>query len=273
MRLLRPLGAVAAAAGIFGLAIPASAAGATTKAEAARAALISALQHSVQRAERPASTSSSSYNWSGYADLNTSGEVYSSVSSAWRQPTISCRTKEDQIAVFWVGMDGWTSSTVEQAGTLAQCYLGTAYYYTWWEMYPTNSVQVVGSTVKPGDKITASVKYAAGKYNLTVTDATTSGNNVSTKQACGSGLTCSNSSAEWIAEAPGGARGEYPLPDYVKWTPTGAKVSTTTTTGTISTFPDTSIAMVDSTNSYDLASVGSLLSGGKSFVDTWDNSY
>src|SRR5487761_829325 len=76
-----------------------------------------------------------SYNWSGYADDNTTGHTYRKVSGKWAEPAITCG-KEDQIAVFWVGIDGWNSSTVEQGGTLAQCFEGTAHYYTWWEMYP-----------------------------------------------------------------------------------------------------------------------------------------
>jgi len=37
-------------------------------------------------------------------------------------------------------------------------------------------------------------------YALTVTDATTSGNNISTTQSCAA-ATCVDASAEWIAEA------------------------------------------------------------------------
>ena len=53
-------------------------------------------------------------------------------------------TSATSLAAFWVGIDGYSSSSVEQDGTLVECYRGTAYYYTWWEMYPTNAIQVVG---------------------------------------------------------------------------------------------------------------------------------
>ena len=32
-----------------------------------------------------------------------------------------------------------------------------AYQYTWWEMYPTNAIQVVGQTLAAGDAITSTV--------------------------------------------------------------------------------------------------------------------
>ena len=80
-----------------------------------------------------------------------------SVVGSWTEPGVTCTSDEDQEAVFWVGVDGWTNDTVEQAGTVAQCFEGAAYYYTWWEMYPTNDITVVGSTVAPGDQIAASV--------------------------------------------------------------------------------------------------------------------
>jgi hypothetical protein len=67
---------------------------------------------------------------------------------------VSC-TSQTSLAAFWVGIDGCSSSSVEQDGTLAECYGGAAYYYTWWEMYPANAIQVVGQTLRAGDSITA----------------------------------------------------------------------------------------------------------------------
>jgi Peptidase A4 family len=216
-------------------------------------------------------TMQDSYNWSGYADDNTRANVYSKVSGTWAEPAITCG-KEDQIAVFWVGIDGWTSSTVEQAGTLAQCFQGTAHYYTWWEMYPTNSITVVGSTVKPGDKITASVVKTGTKYALKVTDSTTTANTFTITKTCAA-TTCLATSAEWIAEAPGGPRGEYPLPNFKTWSLTSASTISGTKTGTISAFPDDEVTMIDGTLTYPLASPGALNATGNAFKVTWKNSY
>ena len=54
-----------------------------------------------------------STNWSGYAA--TTG-TYTSVSASWTQPAGTC-SRGDQYAAFWVGLDGYTSSSVEQTGS------------------------------------------------------------------------------------------------------------------------------------------------------------
>ena len=60
---------------------------------------------------------------------------------------------------------------MEQDGTLIECYRDVAYQYTWWEMYPTNAIQVVGSSLRAGDTITASVVRSGSSYTLKVTDS------------------------------------------------------------------------------------------------------
>ena len=94
-------------------------------------------------------TQVSSTNWAGYADDNTAGNTYTSLSGNWTEPTGTC-TSATSLAVFWVGIDGFTSGSVEQDGTLIECSGGRVFYFTWWEMFPTNSIQVVGSSVRPG---------------------------------------------------------------------------------------------------------------------------
>jgi Peptidase A4 family len=211
------------------------------------------------------------YNWSGYADDNSTGKTYSTVTGSWTEPAITC-SNEDQIAVFWVGIDGFSDGTVEQDGTLAQCFKGTAFYYTWWEMFPTNNIQLVGSTVVPGDKIAGSVVKSGTSYTLKLTDSTHTADSFTEKETCAA-ASCVDSSAEWIAESPSGPRGYYPLPDFKTWTLSAATVKSGSTTGKISTFPDDEITMIDSTGTYPLASPGSLNSAGNSFKVTWKNSY
>jgi hypothetical protein len=177
-------------------------------------------------------TSVETTNWSGYADDNSKGNAYSKVSGDWTEPSVTCPTKELQVAVFWVGIDGFNGNTVEQDGTLAQCYEGKAYYYTWWEMYPTNAIQLVGTTVKAGDKIAGSVVKSGSKYALKLTDSTTSGNNISTTQTCTASV-CLDASAEWIAETPSYGRGYTPLPDFKTFTVSSASVTSGSKTGTI----------------------------------------
>jgi hypothetical protein len=202
-----------------------------------------------------------STNWSGYADTST---TFGSVTGNWTEPSVTCSGRSEQLAAFWVGIDGYSSNSVEQDGTLAECYFGHAYYYSWWEMYPTNDIQVVGSSVAPGDSISASVVRSGSSYTLKVTDSTHSANSFTTTQSCSS---CANSSAEWIAEAPSSSSGVLPLADFHTWTESGATVNS----GVISSFTDDEITMVDSSGRVK-AQPGPLNGSGNGFSVTWERS-
>lgn len=203
-------------------------------------------------------------NWSGYADTGTG---YSKVSSSWTEPSVTCGSSQT-LAAFWVGIDGYSSNSVEQGGTLAQCSGGTAQYFSWWEHYPVNSVQLVGSSVKPGDKITASVIRSGTSYTVKVTDATHTANSFSKTFTC-SAANCADTSAEWIAEAPSDSSGVLPLAHFSKWTASGDAVATTSKSGSISSFPDDEITMKGSDTK---ATPSALNSAGNSFSVTWDHS-
>ena len=93
---------------------------------------------------------STNSHWSGYADT---GKGFSSVAGKWKEPKISgCSASSPlEAVVFWVGIDGFNNQTVEQDGTAAVCGGGNPVtYFTWWEMFPTNTIQFVGATVKAG---------------------------------------------------------------------------------------------------------------------------
>jgi Peptidase A4 family len=260
----------------FGPAAGASTAGASPSARAAAAAR-TALEHITvgwHNAFRRESGSASgvrglsqvqSTNWSGYADT---GSGFSTVTGSWTEPTATCSSRTTSLAAFWVGIDGYSSSSVEQDGTLVECYRGTAYYYTWWEMYPTNAIQVVGSTLKAGDAISASVVRSGSSYTLKVTDSTHTANSFTTTQTCSS---CANSSAEWIAEAPSSSSGVEPLTNFHSWTESGATVKAGSTSGVISSFTDDEITMIDSSG-LTKALPGALNSSGNGFGVTWERS-
>jgi Peptidase A4 family len=206
-----------------------------------------------------------STNWSGYADT---GSSFSKVTATWTEPSASSCGFTISLAAFWVGIDGYSSSSVEQDGTLIECYFGTLYQYTWWEMYPTNDIQTVGDTLAAGDSISASVVRSGDSYTLAVTDSTRPANSFSTTQTCSD---CANSSAEWIAEAPSGEAGVYPLTDFGSWTAANATVTEGSTAGVISSFTDDEITMVDSSGNVK-AQPGSLNSSGNGFSVTWERS-
>jgi hypothetical protein len=207
-----------------------------------------------------------STNWSGYADT---GSSFSKVTGNWSEPGASC-SSSTTYAAFWVGIDGYSSDTVEQDGTLIECYDRTAYQYSWWEMYPTNDIQVVGESVSPGDSIGASVVRSGDSYTLSLTDSSNSANSFTTTQNCSD---CANSSAEWIAEAPccTSSGGILPLADFGTWTESGATVTEGSTSGVISSFTDDEITMVDNSGRVK-AQPGPLNGSGNGFSVTWERS-
>lgn len=208
-------------------------------------------------------TSVQSTNWSGYADT---GSSFSKVAASWKEPSAACSSNTTSLAAFWVGIDGYSSNSVEQDGTIIECYRRAAYQYTWWEMYPANAIQVVGSTLAAGDSITASVVRSGTSYTLSITDSTHSADSFTTTQSCSN---CANTSAEWIAEAPSGSSGVYPLARFSTWTDSGSTVTEGSTSGVISSFTDDEITMVDSSGAVK-AQPGALNGAGNGFAVTWE---
>jgi hypothetical protein len=209
-----------------------------------------------------------STNWSGYADTATSSN-YTKATGSWTEPKGTCGS-QTSLAAFWVGIDGYSSNTVEQDGTLIECVGGTPAYFTWWEMYPSNAIQVVGLSVRPGDKIAASVVRTGTSYALKVTDSTHPANSFTTKQTCGASK-CVDSSSEWIAEAPSNSSGVLPLTNFGTWTLKSATVTAGSTKGTISSFPDSEITMVNSSGKVK-AQPSALNSAGNQFKVTFKSS-
>ena len=148
-----------------------------------------------------------SSNWSGYA---VAGGTYSSVSASWTQPAVNCSTTPTGWSSFWVGLDGDTSSTVEQTGTEADCSSGRAVYSAWFEMYPKFPT-TYSAPVAAGDHFSASVTTdGRGTFSLTLADTTQGWTQQTTQRLKRARL----ASAEVIAEAPSSSGGVLPLADF-----------------------------------------------------------
>jgi hypothetical protein len=205
---------------------------------------------------RNATTTST--NWSGYAAAGANG-AFTSVTTTFTQPAVTC-TSGDQYSSFWVGLDGYTSNSVEQTGTEADCVGSTPEYSAWYEMYPKFPV-TYNTTVKPGDVITESVTFSGSRsYTMTLTDSTEGW----TKTTTASSSKGVRSSAEVIAEAPYSG-GVLPLADFGKVNFSGSTVNG----ATLSNSNPDGINMVS--NSGAPEATISTLSGGN-FSVTW-NSY
>jgi hypothetical protein len=156
------------------------------------------------------STSVSSYNWGGYAVTASS---VTSVSGSWVVPTITpipgASPTTTYYAAFWVGFDGYSSSTVEQTGILSETTGASTTYLAWYEFYPSPMYAISSLTIRPGDTIFASVTYSgsSGKgffgrsssaFTVTIIDETTGKSFSKT----GTVSNAARSSAEWIVETP-----------------------------------------------------------------------
>jgi hypothetical protein len=204
----------------------------------------------------PSTTLITSTNWSGYA-VNTTAGAVSDVRGSWNVQKVS--HTNSGYSSFWVGIDGFSSSTVEQIGTDSDYVGGREYYYAWYEMYPAGSVTITKDnlgnafSITPGDTINAEVSSSGSDFNLSITDASTS-QTFSTTQTLTS---AKRSSAEWIAEAPSSGS-ILPLANFGTVNFTGSNATINGTSGSISSFNNYQInmttrsgALKDQTSSLD----------------------
>ncbi len=219
----------------------------------------------------------SSTNWSGYAVTGRKGSV-TDVKGSWIVPAIqgTCPST-NQYSSHWVGIDGYSSGTVEQTGTDSDCQGGSPTYYAWYEFYPHPSFLISGLTVSPGDKMTADVKFSGNKFTATITDDTT-GQTFSTSARVNS---AQRSSAEWITEAPSSSGGILPLANFgtVQWGYDNTGVSSTNfatvggATKAIGAFGTSVHEITMVTNGGAIkASPSALSSDGTSFTVSWVSS-
>jgi len=243
----------------LGVVVTAAAACAVVFASGTRAA--TSVRHGLRVSSGPMHrlSNSSSSNWSGYA---VTGGRYTSVSASWVQPAVNCSVTPTGWSSFWVGLDGDTTSTVEQTGTEADCSSGTAVYSSWYEMYP-KFPKNYSDTVRPGDNFTASVTTdGRGNFTLTLSNTTRGWSHTTSARLKSAKL----GSAEVIAEAPSSSGGVLPLADFGTAAFSGAKANGTSFANLSGL---DSINMVSGTTTK--ASTGSISSSG-GFSVTWKHS-
>ncbi len=155
-----------------------------------------------------------SQNWSGYAAFLKKSAVNSvtAVYGSWIVPTLSAAPHNTWCSL-WVGIDGYSSSSVEQIGTEHDWNNGSQQNYAWFEMYPGGSYEINGFPLNPGDLISTSVVYASkNTFVMTITNNTQKKFSVIPTSYTKSS-TAQRSSAEWIMEAPY-YRGILPLSHF-----------------------------------------------------------
>ncbi|MDR0345603.1 MAG: hypothetical protein LBI49_21320 [Nocardiopsaceae bacterium] len=154
-----------------------------------------------------------STNWAGFAAAGKD-ERFRYVRATFFVPYVDCRSTPDSFSSHWVGLDGFASPTVEQAGVLAACDGTKPVYQAWYEMFPRLPVYS-DIKIRPGQSIVASIfrQSGTGTFTIRLTD-TTNGHHFTRTLSCPSRVRCRRASAEVISEAPSTGSTILPLSDF-----------------------------------------------------------
>lgn len=211
----------------------------------------------------------SSLDWAGYG---VSGTTFTKVQGSWVQPKATCPSTATQLAAFWVGIDGLSSTdhTLEQIGTDSDCAGKKPDYYAWFEMVPRSVVYLTsGYPVTPGYTINAEVSGSGKNFVLQIEE--THGGSViwhyTTKQSAT--VLPKASSAEWVAEDPctGSSCTIGPLADFGSVSFTNATANGVAISS--SAFNSTKLTMTTKGSKVTKARPSALTAGGTAFKVTW----
>jgi hypothetical protein len=167
---------------------------------------------------RHAVSNATSTNWSGAAVFAPADKPYRFVGGQWTVPNPNAISDGSYYASEWVGIDGWNSGDVLQAGTETHIskiwFITSRDVYTWWEWFPAGEVKISNLPVSPGDVM----------YCLICADSTTHATVTFSNQSTGvgtrfditppSGTTLAGNVAEWIVERPSINGSVAALTDY-----------------------------------------------------------
>lgn len=199
-----------------------------------------------------------SSNWSGYA---AAGGTFTSVTGTWTVPDPS--TTSAGADATWVGIGGVSSHDLIQAGTeTTMSGRSSARFDAWIELLP-RSQQIVPLTVSPGDSVTVTIAQQQGDQWLISMKDSTTGGDYSTIVTYAS----TNSSVEWVEEAPSGGRRILPLDDFGSVRFTDAKTTANGKTMTVAQAGGRPLTMINGARQ-PLAQPSPLGSDGSSFTIT-----
>jgi hypothetical protein len=160
--------------------------------------------------------------WAGYVAAEPPG-TFSCVEGSWIEPGVACGTGESAVAI-WVGIGGYSSNdlhigddghALEQAGTGVDCDHGVARHYAWHQRSPVQAddteygptaSQPEPMVIAAGDRIWAQVRFAEGRYRMTVANLTTGQSRAVIQASPG----LQRSSAQWVVDAEDG----QPMPRF-----------------------------------------------------------
>jgi hypothetical protein len=162
-------------------------------------------------------------NWSGFVTTDlAAGEKFNLIEGEWTIPNAypnSSKADGTYLAFSWIGIDGWGSSDVLQAGTASQCNVSNGVTtsqsaWPWFEWFPSYAMQFNNFSVKPGDTIWAEVYAESSTVGFAFLYNEGAGTYTSITFDAPSGTSLQGNSAEWILEDPSGGSSEYPFPNF-----------------------------------------------------------
>jgi hypothetical protein len=174
--------------------------------------------HGPARGGRDTNGNGTSNNWSGYVITTpASATKYAEIFAAWDVPRAYAQSgfASWHHSTLWVGIDGWGTPDVVQAGTdqdsLTAFWVQTSSYDAWTEWYPLSSATISNFPVNPGDEVEVWtwVGTSTGAYSATgnvgwfylwnVTENVVAAYLSTTAP---SGTTFNGHTAEWVMERP-----------------------------------------------------------------------
>ena len=215
-----------------------------------------------QAAGLVSSTTDYALNWAGYVATGSDGSV-TSVAGTWVVPTITCSSSQTDLSV-WVGIDGFNTKDLIQAGTGAACNGGSASYDAWWEVLPAPETIISSITVHPGDTVTASVTYSTSTEKFTMTIADGSHSFSKTKKVS----PAARDAAVCIVERPEVGGSLSSLAKFKTATFSSCTATISGATHGIGGFPGVKVDMVNTADTKIIAST-SALKTESSFTVTW----
>jgi Peptidase A4 family len=157
-------------------------------------------------------TLTSSYNWSGLTIVDSNKPFAKSyILGDWTVPaahqTFGSPDGTWDYSSQWVGIDGFGSNDVFQAGTeadaLANSGGGSAQYYSFWiEWFPYSEARVSGFPLAPGDTVIVEVFNTTPTNGYAFLENLSTGKYVEFNLTPPSGYTLQGNSAEWVVERP-----------------------------------------------------------------------
>jgi hypothetical protein len=176
-----------------------------------------------------------SSNWSGYAETGT----YTAIKGSWTVPSVTgpapvvtttvtrvhgrlvtrtTTTYTNTYSSAWIGIDGYSNSSLIQTGTEMDWVNGQAQYNAWWEVLPKAETPI-SKPVAPGDVLSASIvksKNSSGQFvwTITISDAGNGTNSNQWSFTTSPAYSGPGTSAEWIVEAPTVGGKQATIADY-----------------------------------------------------------